>query len=98
MEPCPGMSEFRWLSRAGPALPAWQCLSDRDARCLTGCFKDCHCTLLQSAVAVEQVPDLQRSLGGTAELHHSCSARCSGAAADSDPAQCMQLLAGKTQT
>lgn len=32
LECCPGMSAFRWLSRAGPALPAWQCLSNGRCR------------------------------------------------------------------
>lgn len=98
------MSELKWLSRAVAALAQHSLLVSvcqiRGAKCLGGCLKarvSLHPATVSSVCGVgdwfveEQGAELQSS-------HHSCNACCSGAVAESDPAQCMQLLALKTQT
>lgn len=99
VECCPGMSELRWLSRAGPALPAWWCVSDRRCKVCGWVFKGP--SVAAPCYSQQRVwgrwPIWRGARGWTAELHHSCSAHCSGAVADSDPAWCMWLLAVKTQ-
>lgn len=60
---CPGMSELRWLSRAGPALPAW-CLSNRRCKVCGWCLKarvSLHRATVSSVCGVGD--DLERSTG-----------------------------------
>lgn len=87
-------------SCTGPALPAWQCLSNKRCKVFGWVFKGP--SVIAPCYGQQRVWSrwlICRGAGGwTAELHHSCNACCSGAVADSDPAQCMQLLALKTQT